>query len=188
MRHIQSCLAAQALSADLVTLSGTYARRLAYSKGNAETGGTDFYAVDFTRIVIVAPGFKQELTSGPVFDNASDLIMTSEASPRLFEESPIGVVVDYPEVTLVTECGKAIRRWDAHEHLSNVVMEGSDEAVQDARWEVFSLTDAFDQNPCSRETFDEVTRLQEEAGTDLRFRDFYANWLADQQGAAAPGI
>jgi hypothetical protein len=188
MRHIQSYLADRALDAGRVTLSGVYSRRLAYSKGNAETGGTDFYAVDIKRIVVDAPGFKEELTSGPVFDNASDLIMTSEHSPRLFEEAAIGSVVNFPEIALVTECGKAIRRWDAGEHLANIVMEGSDEAVQDARWQVFSLTDAFDQNPCSRETFDELTRLQEQSEKHVSFREFYAEWLVDQPGTAAPGI
>jgi hypothetical protein len=53
---------------------------------------------------------------------------------------------------------------------------------------VFSLTEAFDEHPCSRETFDELTQLQEQADKHVSFREFYADWLADQAAGAAPRI
>jgi hypothetical protein len=188
MNHIQAYIAAHSLDADDVTLTGTCVRRLAYSKGNVTVGGVDFYALDVLKIVVNASNFREELTSGPEFDNAVDLLEGSDGHPLLFVEAPVGSAPEYPELELSVSYDKALRWWEASEHLSNVVIDGADDQVQDARWQVFSLTNVFEQHPCSRETFDELTHLQEQSEKHVSFREFYAEWLVDQPGTAAPGI
>jgi hypothetical protein len=188
MNHIQAYIAARSLDAADITLTGTCVRRLAYSKGNVTVGGVDFYALDVLKIVVTAPNIREELTSGPEFDNAVDLLEGSDDYPLLFVEAPVGSAPQYPELELSVSYDKALRWWEACEHLSNVVIDGADDQVQDARWQVFSLTNAFEQHPCSRATFDELTHLQEQADKDVSFREFYAEWLADQATGATPRI
>lgn len=188
MNHIQAYIAARSLDADAITLTGTCARRLAYLKGSASVGGANFYALDVLKIVVTAPDFREELTSGPEFHDAVDLLEGSDGYPLLFVEAPVGSTPRYPEIELAVSYGKAFRWWKASEHLSNLVIDGADDQVQDARWQVFSLTDAFEQHPCSRQTFDELTQLQEQAEKRVSFREFYATWLADEAVGASPRI
>jgi hypothetical protein len=118
MNHIQAYLAANSLDADAVTLTGTCARRLAYSKGSATVLGVDFYALDVLKIVITAPDFREELTSGPEFDDAVELLEGSDSHPILFVSAPAGSTPNYPELELSVSYSKALRWSEANERLS----------------------------------------------------------------------
>ncbi len=185
MQSLRDYLASQSLDAHATTIEGTLIQELAYQTGSDATGGRDIYGLRPVKVALVHAGRSFEIADEAALDLAGELLISSDKVMFGRLEVDRGENVRVYESTVSINAGRALDMWEAQEELSNLVGDGEEDKFQDARWRVFCLTEVFEENPCSRETFDQLSQQKAEAGDGRRFRDYYSEWLHTQ--ANGPG-
>lgn len=157
----------------------------AYSKGDL-----DFYEPEVKAIELSDGTITQVIKLSPAYDAVARAVFHSGKVPLNQESAPKGSEISTPVVQVILPLDLTMRREEAEWELQDAMhddTEGSEQRFEDARWKVFTLTEVFEAQPCSREVFDMISREQENLNDRSSFREFYVAWTGADESTVENG-
>jgi hypothetical protein len=185
MNNLRKFLVSNNLEAKDFTINATVALQKAYSKGDL-----DFYEPEVIRIELFDGTITQVIELSPAHDEVTRAVFNSGKVPLNKETAPKGTEISTSAVQVILPLDLTIRREEAEWELQDAMLhdtEGSEQRFQDARWNVFTLTEVFEAQPCSREVFDMISQEKDQLNDRSIFREFYAAWNGADEGSVLDG-
>lgn len=185
MKNLRDYLDAKGLASDAFSIQATVTLQKAYTKGDL-----DFYEPEVTSIALSDGSITHVIELSPAFDDVARAVFSSGKVQITQVSAPKGSDISTPVVQVVLPLDLTVRREEAEWELQEAMhddTEGNEHRFQDARWKVFTLTEVFEAQPCSREVFDMISREQEKLNDRSSFREFYVAWTGADESTVENG-
>lgn len=185
MQLLKNLIEKEGLASHNLYINATVGMEKAFSKQAETVGEIDFYEPVITSIRLVGDNVDFSIDDGEVFHEVAHELLTN--SDRSFRQkvAPKGKEVTLPTGSMSIHCSRAIEKSFAYRELQDAMFDfespNQETRFNDARWKVFTLTDEFTREPCTRETFDWLSVEKERYKDDSSFREFYSHWARSRK-------